>query len=320
MYIIGAGLIRIIQEGIKAMAKVIDVLPHVSVGKQLVGWLQHSDLKNKVPDDVFQRMHEGAEQEDNWASYDCYENYDIFYLRIPMELKDKASLESLTAYISGNEVLIAYTHWRDTDDDFIPHIIRNTATKRDSAQRTMLAILDFLTKNDGLFLAKLEDRIITLEESVMSATPYELKGKNSKISELRREIHPMEQFYEQLMDALEDFIENENEIYSDADIKYATRIHNRAERLYKTVINLRDFISQVREAYQTQIDIGLNDVMKIFTVLTAIFLPLTLLVGWYGMNLIIPEFEWEYGYPAVIALSIAIVVGCLIFFKRKKWF
>lgn len=302
------------------MAKVIDVLPHVSIGKQLVAWIQHGELMNKVPEDVYQRMHEGAEQEDNWASYDCYENYDIFYLRIPQELKDTDSMESFTAYISANEVLVAYTHWKDAAEDFIPDIIRNTATKRESAQRTVLAIIDFLTKNDGLYLAKLEDRIISLEESVMQATPYELKGKNSKISDFRRELHPMEQFYEQLMDALEDFVEDENEIYSDTDIKYATRVHNRAERLYKTVINLRDFISQVREAYQTQIEIGLNDVMKIFTVITAIFLPLTLLVGWYGMNLIIPEFEWEYGYPAVIAVSICIVVFCLLFFKRKKWF
>jgi magnesium transporter len=131
----------------------------------------------------------------------------------------------------------------------------------------------------------------------------------------------MQQAYEQLMDALEDLMENDNGFYSEPDIKYATRIHNRVERLYKTVINLRDYITQLREAYQTQIDIGLNSIMKVFTVLTAIFLPLTLLVGWYGMNFeSIAEFGWKYGYAMVIIISAAIVVACLVFFKRKKWF
>jgi magnesium transporter len=60
--------------------------------------------------------------------------------------------------------------------------------------------------------------------------------------------------------------------------------------------------------------------MKTFTVMTSIFLPLTLIVGWYGMNLKIPEYDWDYGYPFVIAISIVVAVITLIYFKKKKWF
>ena len=60
--------------------------------------------------------------------------------------------------------------------------------------------------------------------------------------------------------------------------------------------------------------------MTILTVVTTVFMPPTLIVGWYGMNFkYMPELEWEYGYPAVIILSILISVGCLVFFKHKKW-
>lgn len=59
--------------------------------------------------------------------------------------------------------------------------------------------------------------------------------------------------------------------------------------------------------------------MKFFTVVTAIFMPLTLITGWFGMNLIMPEFRWRHGYPYVIGLSVLVVVVMIALFKRKKW-
>jgi magnesium transporter len=60
--------------------------------------------------------------------------------------------------------------------------------------------------------------------------------------------------------------------------------------------------------------------MKVFTVLTAVFLPLTLIVGWFGMNVKMPEYSWNYGYLYVIVLSITVCGICGWIFKKKKWF
>lgn len=60
--------------------------------------------------------------------------------------------------------------------------------------------------------------------------------------------------------------------------------------------------------------------MTLLTIVTTVFLPLTLIAGWYGMNFrYMPELEWRWGYPVVIAVSIIIVVGSLLFFHKKKW-
>ena len=65
----------------------------------------------------------------------------------------------------------------------------------------------------------------------------------------------------------------------------------------------------------------MNSVMKFLTVLSSIFLPLTLVTSWYGMNFAnMPELEWQYGYIGVIGLCVAVSVVCIGIFKKKKWF
>ena len=83
---------------------------------------------------------------------------------------------------------------------------------------------------------------------------------------------------------------------------------------------LREYSTQLREVYQAQIDIRQNKIMKILTVVTTIFLPLTLIVGWYDMNFkYMPELSWKYGYLAVILLSAVIVFFCVRICRKKHF-
>lgn len=94
---------------------------------------------------------------------------------------------------------------------------------------------------------------------------------------------------------------------------------NRAERLHDHVEMLREYLVQIRELYQSLIAVQQNQVMSILTVVTTIFLPLTLIAGWYGMNFPnMPEFGWKYAYPAVIIVSILVIILEIIYFKKKK--
>lgn len=77
----------------------------------------------------------------------------------------------------------------------------------------------------------------------------------------------------------------------------------------------------MREAYQSQIDIEQNHIMKIFTLITAIFLPLTLMVGWYGMNFKhMYELNSPYSYPIFILISILVCISLVIYFKKNIGF
>ena len=141
-----------------------------------------------------------------------------------------------------------------------------------------------------------------------------------RIIVLRKRLMVLRRYYEQLLDVFSYIDGNENGLFEKRSLRAFRILAGKADRLYHNVLGLRDYVTQIREAYQAEVDINLNTTMKIFTVITAIFLPLTLVAGWYGMNFNMPEYQSPYGYPIVIAVSLIVVAACLLFFKKRKWF
>ena len=81
-----------------------------------------------------------------------------------------------------------------------------------------------------------------------------------------------------------------------------------------------EYISQIRDIYQQQLDVHQNIIMKFLTIVTTLFMPLTLIAGWYGMNFeYMPELTWKYGYPLVFILSCIIVIVLCVIFRKKNW-
>lgn len=130
----------------------------------------------------------------------------------------------------------------------------------------------------------------------------------------------LKRYYEQLNFIFDEMTVNDNQLFSEDGVRRLMTLRNRTDRYLSAVKNLQEMVSQLREAYQSQLAIEQNDLMKIFTVVTVIFLPLSLLAGWYGMNFShIPELKWKYGYPLVILVSIVTVAALIWKFKKKKW-
>ena len=186
-------------------------------------------------------------------------------------------------------------------------------------QSQLLLFFHALTADDVYELEKTEDRITDLEDKLITEkTPN--PDNSAIIIAMRRELLKMKRYYEQLDLISGELADNTNKALSDDNQKKFVSLDRRMDYLLDSVRHLREYITQVREAYQAQVDIEQNQTMKVFTVITAIFLPLTLIVGWYGMNLQMPEYGWSFGYPFAIILSIVVCVACIVIFKRKQWF
>lgn len=188
--------------------------------------------------------------------------------------------------------------------------------ERPSNDEALYDFFDELLDGDAERLEALEDEINDADDALLRGV---CDGCPELIVSFRRRLLRWKKYYEQLRSIFEELSLNVNGLLSAEAVRRFGTLELRADRRCANVVNLREYVTQVREAYQAQIDIQQNRLMKIFTVVTAIFLPLTLIVGWYGMNFDMPEFSWEYGYSAVIALSVVVVVACVAIFKKRRW-
>ena len=126
--------------------------------------------------------------------------------------------------------------------------------------------------------------------------------------------------FDMLIDLAQELEENENGFFRDENLRYFHMFTERVIRLQDTVTGQREYVTQLRDLIQSHLAERQNRIMTVLTVITSIFLPLTLIAGWYGMNFrYMPELDWRWSYPAVLAVSVLIVVFCLILFRKKKW-
>lgn len=192
--------------------------------------------------------------------------------------------------------------------------------KQENALRCVAHFFAALTAEDVDGLERLEAEIETLEDLLLTARKPS-DNTEKRIIRIRKKLLRLKRYYEQLRMILGELTEDDAEIF-DKETRRQLRFADRhVSHLLDSVFHLREYITQVREAYQAQIEIEQNQVMKVFTVITTVFLPLTLIAGWYGMNFTaIPELEWRYGYLYVILLSVFVCSLCILFFKHKKWF
>ena len=177
--------------------------------------------------------------------------------------------------------------------------------------------LDRLAARDSLYLDRLEQDILDLENDLLTGGKSEYV---EPIVTIRRRLMVLKQYYEQLSDLVDAMLDEESGLLTGRSRRSFQSLGAKLDRIYHTILNLRDYVTQVRESYQAQEDIRLNRVMKYFTVISTIFLPLTLIVGWYGMNVRMPEYQWKWGYLWVVLLCVAAVAGCIAFFRKNKCF
>nr|MBQ6242230.1 magnesium transporter CorA [Lachnospiraceae bacterium] len=181
-------------------------------------------------------------------------------------------------------------------------------------------LYDFLEQIIAPDLARLEQLEQTLESLEAEILNGDGEPVMARLNDIRGDLLDLNLHYGQLLDLGLELEENENGFFEEENLRYFRLFAARADRLRDMVNNMRDYTVQLRDLIQTRIDVKQNRIITLLTVITTIFTPLTLLTGWYGMNFrYMPELESRWGYPAVIAVSLAIAGGCLLYFKRKKW-
>jgi magnesium transporter len=175
------------------------------------------------------------------------------------------------------------------------------------------AIVDYyfhVLEDIGERVEKLEDEVVSSPTARTLRTIHDVKRE---LIALRRSIWPMRE----VVNAM---IRDESPLIS-KDVKiYLRDLYDHTVHVIDSVETMRDIITGTLDVYLSSVSNRLNQVMKVLTVMSSIFIPLTFIVGVYGMNFhYMPELEWRMGYPAVWLFMIALSVVLLALFRRKNW-
>ena len=237
-------------------------------------------------------------------------------IRLPQKNEQKKAQLSFGFYLTGRKVLFV-----EDEGKLKAWIEKQTEMFRDvdTPKQLLLRIMDHMIEEDTLYFSHMESELDKLEEEIIRGA-----GSNNifftSLTKHRQKLSEFNIYYEQLIDIGELF--STSDFYqSEQDTQGWDRFMHRVERLQNHVHLLRENVLQIRELYQSMQDARQNKIMGIITVVTTIFLPLTLITGWYGMNFVyMPELQWRYGYFAVIIISLFIVIAEIVYFKKKKFF
>ena len=189
--------------------------------------------------------------------------------------------------------------------------------KLPSLERFIYDFLEETIANDAIYLETVEKNLEDIEDLIMTGMMEEYPAL---VNDIRYDLNDLHKHYEHMIDLATELVENENEFFAEENLRYFRTFSERVQRLQDTVVQLRDYTVQLRDMIRDQLEIKQNRIMTLLTVITTIFMPLTLIAGWYGMNFkYMPELNYIYAYPIVIAVCILIVVVSLIWFRKNKW-
>jgi magnesium transporter len=179
------------------------------------------------------------------------------------------------------------------------------------------ALMDAVVDHYFVVLEKLGDRVERLEDALVAnprqETLHEIYGLKREMLFLRKSVWPLREVVAKLERAESDLVQEATEIFF-------RDVYDHAIQVIDNVETFRDMLSGMLETYLSSISNRMNEVMKVLTIIATIFIPLTFIVGVYGMNFEhFPELKWRLGYFLVWGVMIAIGIGMAIFFRRKKW-
>lgn len=246
------------------------------------------------------------------------------YLFVVIKMLDYDAQKNLISseqisLILGQTVLISFQE--DVGDVFAP--VRERIRKGKGRIRTggcdylAYALIDAIVDNYFSILEKVGQRLEAVEETIDAdpdaAILDEIHAIRRELIFLRKQIWPLREIIAHLSKDGAPFI-------GESTSPFLRDVYDHTIQTIDTIESFRDILSGMQDLYLSIISNRMNEVMKVLTIIATIFIPITFVAGIYGMNFSnMPELSWRWGYLSVWLVIIAVVVGMVVFFRRKKW-
>lgn len=258
---------------------------------------------------------------DQRPKMDDYDNHLFLVLKVLFIDPKLGRIESdQVSFVLGEKYLISF---QERHSDLFNSILDRlrmgkSRVRRSKADYLLYSLIDIIVDNYFVVLETIGDTVEDVEAKLVSGPTAQTLGGIQRMKKdliyLRKSVWP-------LREVLSSLERGESELISDTLRVYFRDIYDHSIHAIDTIETLRDMLSGMLDIYLSSVSNRLNQVMKVLTIISTIFIPLTFIAGVYGMNFKnIPEIGWAYGYPSVILLMILVTLAMLYYFKKKRWF
>jgi len=247
-------------------------------------------------------------------------NYIFIILKmLYYDKKDNEMKIEQVSLVLGKNYVISFQEREGDVFNSIRERIRNNIgrIRKAGADYLVYALVDAMIDNYFIVLERLGEEIENLEDRVISRPkPASLRV----IHKLKRDLIFLRKSVWPLREVISILERGESPLILESTNIYLRDVYGHTIQVMDTIDTLRDMTSGMLDIYLSSVSNRMNEIMKMLTIVATIFIPLTFITGIYGMNFQnMPEIKWFWGYPIVLSIMLAIGIGMLIYFKRKKW-
>ncbi len=178
-------------------------------------------------------------------------------------------------------------------------------------------IIDDIVDNYSPILDQLDVAIDTMEDEVFKRPSQRTM---MRILQLKKDVMTMRKIASYQKEMLSRLSRGEFSLITTDEMIYYRNVYDHLVRMADLADSYRDVVTGLLDAYLSVTSNNLNQVVKVLTIISTIFLPLSVITGFFGMNFdFIPGLHWEHGHTAATIFMVFVAVGMLWFFRRKKW-
>lgn len=236
------------------------------------------------------------------------------------EKTDRLSSEQISLILDDSYLITLQEKVGDYFDPIRDRIRKsNGRLRRKGADYLTYALLDTVVDNYLLIIETLGNMIEKTEAQIF--TPNQPKGLMQKIYKHKTEINFLRKNVRPVKEILHRLIENESGFIADENMKYFQDLNDLVMQATESIEIYQMMLNDQMNIYHANLDLKANEIMKVLTVFSAFFIPLTFVAGVYGMNFDnLPELHFKYGYLYFWIILVVITLGLLIYFRKRKWF
>lgn len=251
---------------------------------------------------------------------DSYGDYLFFSLKMLSYNNETKEVDNeQVSFVLGKNFLISFQEKPGDVFDNVRERIRNNQGKVRHKQADYLCytLIDLIVDYYFHIIEIIGDEIDELEDIILINPHQEnlqaIQNNKKQLLLLRKAIFP-------LREAIYKLVKNEYQLVETKTVKYFNDVYDHTVQIIETIESQRDMNSGLKDIYLSGVSMQMNKIMQVLTLIATIFIPLTFIVGIYGMNFeYMPELSWRYGYFIIIGIMFTISVFLIIFFKKKRW-